>query len=69
MELYKKHRPSRFEDLIGNESIINSLEKMLSAKNLPHVILFSGPSGCGKTTMARILAKNLDVQIQTLGFI
>lgn len=59
MELYKKYRPQTLDEMIGNEAVISSLKKMISANNLPHTILFSGASGCGKTTLARILAKEL----------
>jgi DNA polymerase-3 subunit gamma/tau len=59
MELYKKYRPQSLDEMIGNEAVISSLKKMISANNLPHTILFSGSSGCGKTTLARILAKEL----------
>ena len=59
MELYKKYRPTKFDEMIGNESTLASLKNMIGKNSLPHTILFSGPSGCGKTTLARILANEL----------
>ena len=60
MSLYQDHRPNRFEDIVGNEAEVKSLQKILEKENRPHVFLFSGPSGCGKTTAARICAKVLE---------
>ena len=57
MELYRKYRPSNFDEIIGNENAIKSLKKEL--KNGSHVFLFTGPAGCGKTTLARIVAKEV----------
>lgn len=57
MDLYRKYRPQRFEDIVGNETTIKSLKKEL--ENGSHVFLFVGPAGCGKTTLARILAKEV----------
>lgn len=59
MELYKKYRPIKFDEMIGNESTLASLKNMIAKDSLPHTILFSGPSGCGKTTLARICASEL----------
>jgi len=66
MNLYLKHRPKSFQEMIGNKEIIESLEKMINKKDKPHSYLFTGPSGCGKTTAARICsdligAKDLSV--------
>lgn len=58
-ELYKKHRPKKFEEMVGNTSTIKSLQNMIKRKTVPHTILFHGPSGCGKTTLARILKDEL----------
>ena len=58
-ELYKKHRPKTLEDVLGQEKVLPSLQRMIKNNSVPHTILFSGPSGCGKTTLARILAKKL----------
>ena len=49
-ELYRKYRPTTFEDVVGNETAIKSLKKEL--KNGSHVFLMTGPAGCGKTTLA-----------------
>jgi len=57
----KKYRPNKFEDIVGNEEIVEVLKNHVSNKEHPHVYLFSGPSGCGKTTLARILAKNMGI--------
>jgi len=57
--LYVRYRPQTFDDMIGNEAEIQSLEKSLSKKDRPHTYLLTGPSGCGKTTLARIAAKKL----------
>lgn len=59
LELYKKHRPRTVEEVVGQNSAIAAVKKMLEQKRVPHSILFTGPSGCGKTTLARILRKHL----------
>ena len=60
MELYKKHRPKKFEDLIGQSTAVRLLSKKMKSNNLPHTLLLTGPSGCGKTTVARILKRVLN---------
>lgn len=57
MELYRKYRPTTFEDVVGMETAIKALKKEL--ENGSHVFLMSGPAGCGKTTLARIMAKEV----------
>jgi DNA polymerase III gamma/tau subunit len=59
MSLYRKYRPQTFEEVLGNEAEIQSLQSTLEKKNGSHVFLLSGPSGCGKTTLARIASKHL----------
>lgn len=59
MELYKKHRPADFDQLVGNAAASAMLEGFIARKSVPHTILFKGPSGCGKTTAARILRDRL----------
>ncbi len=59
MELYKKYRPEKFKDVVGNRNVLLSLSGMIRDKTLPQVILFTGPAGCGKTTLARIIQNNL----------
>lgn len=58
--LYVKYRPTSFEDVIGNEAAIATLQKSLTKKNHSHVYLLAGPPGTGKTTIARIMASNLN---------
>lgn len=58
-ELYKKHRPKKFSDVIGQDLAVKTLQRMLEADKLPHAMLFSGPKGCGKTTLGRIIAKKI----------
>lgn len=55
--LYRKYRPQRFADLIGQGHIATTLTNEVNHKQLSHAYLFSGPRGVGKTTTARLLAK------------
>ena len=59
MELYKKHRPTDFKDVVGNKTTCEVLSNLVS-KQFPKAVLFSGPSGCGKTTLARIIKSKLN---------
>lgn len=64
MSLYHKYRPEALDDIQGNEKLKESLRTMLSDdKRCPHVFLLHGPTGCGKTTIGRIIARELDVDI------
>lgn len=55
-ELYKKFRPARLKDLIGQEDAVRVLSTFIKKKKVPRALLFTGPSGTGKTTAARIIA-------------
>lgn len=67
MVFYRKYRPQKFSDFIGQEHIIQTLTNALSAGNFSHGYLFAGPRGSGKTTMARIFAKVLNCVGRKLG--
>jgi len=54
-----KYRPKRFEDLIGQDAVSQTLMRALETKNLSHAYLFSGLRGSGKTSTARIFSKCL----------
>src|SRR3989344_1796087 len=54
----EKFRPSKFEDVFGQEEIIKRVQNLVNSVNIPHM-LFSGPAGTGKSTLAIIVAKDL----------
>jgi DNA polymerase-3 subunit gamma/tau len=59
-ELYRRYRPAKLEDVVGQDDAVRQLRDWLKRKRVPHALLLSGPSGVGKTTIARILRKELN---------
>ena len=60
MSLYLKYRPASFEEVVGNQTLVEGLQNMLgNLKKCPHSFLLTGPTGCGKTTLGRIIAQEL----------
>ncbi len=58
--LARKYRPQTFSDIIGQETVVRTLQNAIEQKRIHHAYLFSGVRGVGKTTLARILAKALN---------
>lgn len=56
----RKWRPQRFEDVVGQEHITQTLKNSIKSGKIAHAFIFSGPRGIGKTSTARILAKSLN---------
>ena len=51
-----KYRPQVFEELVGQNIIVEAIQKSISLDKIPNAFLFTGIRGVGKTTIARILA-------------
>ncbi len=60
--LARKYRPQTLADVVGQEHIVDILNKSITSGRLAHAYLFCGPRGIGKTSCARILAKSLNCQ-------
>ncbi|RMD70809.1 MAG: DNA polymerase III subunit gamma/tau, partial [Bacteroidetes bacterium] len=58
----RKYRPMRFEDVVGQQHVTQTLKNALKRGQIAHAFLFCGPRGVGKTTCARILAKVLNCE-------
>ena len=58
--LYRKWRPSRFIDVVGQPAVIQTLRQAVVTDRVAHAYLFCGPRGTGKTSTARVLAKAID---------
>jgi len=60
--LSRKYRPKSFNEIVGQEHIVNTLANAIQSDRVAHAYLFAGPRGVGKTSMARILSKALNCQ-------
>ncbi len=58
----RKWRPQRFEDVVGQSAIAQTLQNAIRHQRIGHGYLFSGPRGVGKTTTARLFARALNCQ-------
>ncbi len=64
----RKYRPARFDDVVGQSHVSQTLKNALRNNQVAHAFLFCGPRGVGKTTNARILAKILNCTNRTPDF-
>jgi DNA polymerase III subunit gamma/tau len=58
--LYRKYRPQGFDEVVGQEAVVRTLQNAIEHDQVRQAYLFAGPRGTGKTSMARILAKALN---------
>ncbi len=68
LSLYRKYRPSNFENLVGQEHIKTTLINAIKSGQIAHAYVFSGPRGTGKTTSARLMAKAINCENLKDGF-
>ena len=60
--LYRKYRPANFDEVVGQQPIIQTLKNAIAQNRIAHAYLFCGPRGTGKTSIAKIFAKMLNCE-------
>jgi DNA polymerase III subunit gamma/tau len=60
--LYRKWRPRRFSEVVGQEPVVRTLRRAIETDRVAHAYLFSGPRGTGKTSTAKVLAMGLNCE-------
>lgn len=58
--LYRQYRPKVFDELLGQDKVVNVLKNQIKNNNFSHAYLFAGERGCGKTSAAKIFAKAIN---------
>ena len=64
--LARKYRPQTFEDMIGQEAMVTTLTNAFKADRVAHAFMMTGVRGIGKTTTARLLARALNYESDTV---
>jgi DNA polymerase-3 subunit gamma/tau len=62
MSLYRTWRPRSFNDLVGQDTVVQTLQSALNTNRLNHAYLFSGPRGSGKTSAAKIMTRCINCE-------
>jgi DNA polymerase-3 subunit gamma/tau len=66
LALYRKYRPTSFDEVLGQEHITKVLESSIKDEKVSHAYLFVGSRGTGKTSVARIFAKEIGISVNDL---
>jgi DNA polymerase-3 subunit gamma/tau len=66
MSFYRKYRPTNFDEVLGQNAAVATLQSIAKTENIPHAYIFCGGHGTGKTSIARIFAKALGTDSQDI---
>jgi DNA polymerase-3 subunit gamma/tau len=66
LALYRKYRPKNFQEVLGQDQVVDVLESSVETNKVSHAYLFVGSRGTGKTSVARIFATSIGVSVNDL---